>query len=294
MTSPNSVDAPPEPTERPHRPRIGEVNVLETFVGRRGAGKSTFQAWRARELQCDYGGAYVIGHSLGQRLPESIPPDLTGGNALKLPIVYHKTIEKLDKGLHSKPGSWHILAPPLSHERPDRAQDTEGADDLLRYSLKLSSAVRRQAWRRENPIGIWGDGKRTLGLEAPPIIVIIDEGIAVEAASTGGKSRGADKWFLEYLYSLRHEHIALLYAIQEPTARSWRVLEQSNAIWAFNLRHRWALQALEAGGASREQIEEIRALRPYEKVHLDGGAMRDPGKERVPVSNRVPPPDVDD
>jgi len=269
-TSVSSVSPPKEVSDAPaQKPIVGEWNVLEASIGQRGCGKSTYQAARAHELAIEAGGAYVIGHSLGQRMPERLPPELGLGD-IKLPIVYHTSIAKLEKGLNRDPGKWHILAPPLPEERGhhDGNEPVDTADDLLRWSVRLSFAIRKQAWQREHPMRFWRDGQRTLGLRATPIIMILDEGIAVEAASTGARSRGDDKWFLQYIYSLRHMHIALLYSIQEPTSRSWRVLEAATAIHVFKSKHQWSLNAIEACGASPEQMEEIRALRPFERVTL--------------------------
>lgn len=247
-------------------PEIGDVNVLEASIGKKEHGKSTWQVFRAWELQREYGGAYVIGHSLGRRLPRELPPELTGGHKVTIPLVYHKSIEKLERGLRKDPSKWHILAPPLPEEGGDPDSDT--ADDLLHFSARLAFAVRQAAWRKEHPLGRWGDGQDVEGLRATPVIVIMDEGIAVEAASTGGKSRGNDRWFLQYCYGLRHMHIVLLYAIQEPTSRSWRILESATTIYIFRLQHEWALGAIRACGADEEMLVQIRNLPPYEKVKI--------------------------
>lgn len=263
----SGADAPDEP-DRPVRitPVVGEVNVLEAAVGKRGCGKTTYQCARAYELSCEYGGAYVIGHSIGRRLPKRLPKELGLGD-VELPIEYHRSIAELDRALHARPNRWHILAPQLPEEGGSIAEP-EGADELLRYSIRLSAALRRRAWHRANPLSFWGKGKDTLGLECPPIIVIVDEGIALDAASTGQSARGNDKWFLQYIYSIRHLHIILLYSIQEPTSRSWRVLESATAVHVYQSRHRWAMNAIQACGASDEQMDEIAALEPYQRVTL--------------------------
>jgi hypothetical protein len=257
-TSPDSSDPDDDP-----RPLIGEWNHLEACVGQRGVGKSTYQCARARELADQAGGAYVIGHSLGARLPEALPAELGGG---KLPIVYHPTIAELARGLRKHPERWHILAPPILASG-DNAPET--ADDLLKFSISLSEGIRKAAWRREHPLRPFKQTSKTLGLPATPIVVIVDEGIAVEAASTGSRGRSDDnRWFLQMIYSLRHMHTALLYAIQEPSARSWRLLEAATAVHIFKIRHRWALNAIEAAGASPEEIDQIQCLQPYQRVTI--------------------------
>lgn len=264
----DEVKTPPPIDDGKHRyPEIGKFNHLEAAIGQRGTGKSTWQCYRAFKLREESGGAYVIGHSLGARMPEQLPPEL-GGH--KLPIVYHQTIKKLDEGLRRHPEKWHVLAPP---KEPKDGSEPDTADDLLKYADRLSLALRKSAWKGANPFRFWNDTRKTLGLRSPPIIVLIDEGIAVESASTGGKSRGKDRWFLQFIYSLRHDHIALLYSVQEPSSRSWRVLEAATVISVFRVRHKWALGALEAAGATREETERIANLPPYKHVTLYGNEL---------------------
>lgn len=247
-----------------YRPRIGEWNHLEACIGQRGTGKSTYQCRRVWELTREAGGAYVVGHSLGARLPERLPEEL-GGH--ELPITYHHTLAGLERGLRSRPDRWHILAPPLVGEGKTDVRDPETADDLLRYVIRLSSSLRDSAYAREHPMrAIFGarSTRKYTGIRCIPIIVIIDEGIAIESAGIARKEE--NRWFLQFLYSLRHLHVALLYAIQNATARSWQVLEQATAIHCFAVRHEWALNAIRAAGASKEQIEEIRHLDKFERV----------------------------
>lgn len=247
-------------------PKVGELNVLEASIGKKGMGKSTHQAARAWKLQEETGG-YVIGHSLGARLPERLPKELGGAS---LPITYHQSIEALDRGLRRHPKRWHVLAPLLPEEGGPEEPDT--ADDLMRYSIRLSRAIREAAYRRAHPMGsLLGVKKdaRFLGLRAPPVIVILDEGIAAGGAATGQAATGdTNRWFLSYIYSLRHYHVALFYAIQEPTSRSWRVLESATTTYVFRLDHEWAINAIRAAGASAEQAEQVRTLKPYQYITL--------------------------
>lgn len=248
--------APTEPTAAGGKhPTIGTVNVLEASIGQRGAGKSTLQCMRADELSRQWGGAYVLGHSLGARLPRALP------DGRELPIVYHENLAKLERGLRRAPDRWHVLAPPIG-KRGER----ETADDLLKFSVRLSEAIRKQAWQKHHPLGFWKPNVRMDDIEAPPIIVVIDEGIAVEAAGAGASRKEENRWFMEYLYSLRHMHVALLYAIQNPSARSWHVLDQATSIHVFSIRHRWALQSIEAAGASESEVERIKRLPTPEQL----------------------------
>jgi len=249
----------------PERPIIGEWNHLEASVGARGMGKSTEQCVRARQLQTEAHGAYVIGHSLGARLPTKPPPGVGGP---EYPITYHTSLDKLERGLRRHPGRWHILSPPLAGDghKVDPTRKPETADDLLHFAMRLSTGIRRKAWETANPFRRWKPNVSYHGIECVPIIVIIDEGIAIDAASTTKKE--ANKWFLSFIYSIRHLHIAMLYAIQNSNARSWQILEQSTVIKVFAIHHEWALNALRAAGATEEQLEGIKTQGKYKFVPL--------------------------
>jgi muconolactone delta-isomerase len=246
---------------------IGKWDHLEGSIGKRGTGKSTHQCVRAMELCIDAGGAIVIGHSIGGRLPTRLPEEY-GGHVL--PIQYHESINSIRNGVRRHPGRWHILAPPIT---ADVNAVRETADDLIKFSIELSRAMRKKAWERTHPFGVpgarfgWRDNVNHEGVQATPIILIIDEGIAIEAA--GPTRKDANRWFLEFLYSLRHMHIALLYAIQDASARSWRILEQATTLYVFRVSHEWALQSIAAAGASDEQLDEVANLPRFRFVELD-------------------------
>lgn len=280
-----------------HWPEVGTFNHLEASVGARGMGKTTWQEHRALSIQ-RASGAYVIGHSLGARLSKRLPDDLGGD---ELPIKYHTTLESVEKGLRRSPEKWHILAPPLAGDgnAVSAGQALATADSLLQFAVRLSTAVRKSAWKKLHPFRIWHSNVDMTGVRCPPVIVIIDEGIAIESA---GVSRKEDnRWFLQFLYSLRHYHIALLYAIQDGSSRSWRVLEQATRIFVFAIRHQWALLSMQAAGASREELDKIRALTKWHHVEIaaldvkkleesSGGEMPGEDEGRPAVKSEGPPP----
>lgn len=261
-------------------PKIGTVNVLEATLGQRGKGKSTHQCARALELVRHFGGAYVIGHSLGARLPRTLPAELAGGKEHELPIEYHFNLRELDKAIRARPNKWHIIAPPpLGDPKRGRVQ-VSSADEMIEYSMRLSQSLRDRAYdraklRRERAIL---DPKIRVydGLPCTPVIVIIDEGIAVKSANTakGAKDKQAQDWFFEWLISLRHMHTVLLYSIQNPSARSWYLMSEATEIDVFYIRHQWALNAVQAAGATSDQINEIRRLEPHDYVVIDDVTAR--------------------
>jgi hypothetical protein len=252
-----STDTDPRKAPADAHPEIGTFDHLEAFIGQRGTGKSTFECQRALELATEANGAYVIGHSLGARLPERLP------DGTVLPITYHRSIDRLERALRSKPERWHILAPAPG------GGDT--ADDVLRLSLRLSDAIKLRAYEQAHPLGGLFRDKHSLkytGLPCPPIVEIVDEGIAVEAAGKQGDP-AQRRWFLEYLYSLRHNHIGLLWSIQDANARSWQILAQATLLHVFHQKHQWARNALKAAGASDEEMTRIEALKKYEHVTVE-------------------------
>ena len=256
----------------PKGPEVGSVNVLETTLGQRGKGKSTHQCWRARELVREYGGAFVIGHSLGARLPAKLPAEL-GGH--ELPIEYHHNVRELDAALRKRPGKWHVIAPPALGDPKRGKVSVSSADDLIHYSMRLSQSIRDRAYDRaklrgERPL-LDPKIRKYDGLKCTPVIVLIDEGIAVKASNTGRgtRDRAERDWFFEWLISLRHLHTALLYAVQNPSARSWFVMSEATEIDCFYIRHQWALNAVQAAGATSDQIQEIRSLPAHEYVVID-------------------------
>lgn len=233
---------------------IGDIDVCETFVGQRGNGKSTFMCAQAVDQVVEAGGAYVIGHSMGARLPVRLPD---GGPIL--PITYHVDVDSMDRGLKRHPGRWHIVA-----------SETVPADEVIQYARRLSYSMRERLWRARHPFQRFNSTRKMDDgtFFAPPIIILVDEGIMVDAANSKGDGAGDDqRWFKAWLFSLRHEHTALYYSIQNANARSYIIIDQATKIHAFHSRHEWALGAIRAGaGATQEDIERIRNLPRYEKL----------------------------
>lgn len=243
-------------------PYVGSFDHLDCAIGARGMGKSTLQERVALDLQRD-SGAYVIGHSLGARLARQLPAELGGD---RVPLRYHTSLRSLASGLRWRPASWHILSPPLAGDG-NREESQDSADDLLKYALRMSTGLRKQAWQKLHPFKLWNPNVDYTGVRCRPVVVIIDEGIAIESAGTRS-SKEENRWFLSFLFSLRHNHIALLYAIQNSNARSWLILEQATTIRVFRIKHMWALDAMRAAGASPPELEQIRTQGRYQYVEL--------------------------
>jgi hypothetical protein len=264
-------------------PKIGDVDDLEVLLGQRGTGKTTFMEARARQLVRQYGGAYVIGHSLGRRLVKQLPAEL-GGHTI--PVHYYPTIKKLAEGLRTHPERWHILAPPTELEAPAGYYDKhvrETADDLIAFGVRLSTHLRLRAYKKAHPLSFARDISKLdlTGLPCTPIVLLVDEGVAVEGA---GKSQTKEEQraFKEWLFSLRHLHTALLWSIQDPTARGWNIMGQATWIRVFHVQHEYALQAIRAAGADESQLEQIEAQYAYEHVDIRVSARKRPAADAKP------------
>lgn len=277
--------------ERPqtgHGPKIGDINILECCIGQRGTGKSTYQCHRVFELVAEnHGQVYVIGHSLGARLPKKLPKEL-GGH--ELPIEYHSSIKQLEAALYARPSKWHILAPPLDI-KSDAYQDT--CDDLIKFSIQLSEQLRERAYKREHPVAsrvqAASAARDYTGLRAPCIAIIVDEGIAIESAAAGRVNDKVGKakkdWFLKWVYSLRHYHTALFYAIQNPTARNWQLLSEATRVVVFRVKHQWAINAVQAAGGTHREMREVRRLKPHHYIALgEDSTLADDDEDEVDTS----------
>lgn len=247
-----------------HSPEIGSVNVLECAVGLRGYGKSTKLCMEIVELSGRHT-SYVIGHSLGARLPDRLP------DGSELPIVYHASMRDLEKGLRNHPGKWHIKV-------------GGKADEVILYARALSVSLRKKAWADAGKIEKWTQASRMLGMRAPLVILLIDEGIAAKAAGAGavksGKSRGkpptgeandldGDDWFLEWVFSIRHEHTAVFWGIQNANARSWYLLDQATRIYVVRTRHEWAIQSLRSAGLDQDELAGLPHMERGEVVVIE-------------------------
>ncbi len=241
--------------------------MLECAVGLRGYGKSTQLCSRIWELTHEYT-SYVIGHSLGARLPDNLPADIGGA---QLPIVYHNSMPELERGLRRDPGKWHIKV-------------GGKADDVIQYARQLSVQLRKIAWRDAGKLEKWTPASRMLGMHAPLVIVLVDEGIAAKAAKSGaikaahkrpsGKPPSADEldgedWFLEWVFSIRHEHTAVFWGIQNANARSWYLLDQATKIFVVRTRHEWAIQSLRSAGLDQEELAGLPNMERGEIVVIE-------------------------
>lgn len=189
-------------------------------------------------------GSYKLIHSMGMRFPTSLP----SGRLYQ--IRYHQTIRSVDIGIHRWPDDIHVLV-------------GDDAEPLLEYAQLLGRAVKKSA------LGIFSSRKNPLGQPATPIIVGIDELIALDAAMGSAQGKDSARWFRKLLISLRHEHIALLAGIQDSNCASYITSGLATKLWCFNTTHRYAITALEAGGMPKEQVAALPRLRKGEHIEVN-------------------------
>lgn len=219
---------------------IGTLDRVTAIIGERGVGKSTLAKIDAREFQNDTGG-YVIGHSPnGQIGPDS-------------DIEFHSDMEKLQRALKRRPGVMQIM--------------TRGSpEEVLAYGDALALAIRRKAFRREYPLTKWREDRPApIGLAAPPVLVLIDEGVAMKRHPSQDELSQLER----LLTSARHKHLAVTWQSQAPTARQWVLAEQANRIRVFRYVHEWGANAIRAAGIPREVIPSLRELPKFLYFEFD-------------------------
>jgi hypothetical protein len=223
MSSDETVSRPPLPEGRQHRPRIGEWNYLELAIGKRGAGKTTALLERMLDLDEQAGGSYMIGHSLGARLDPHLP------SGRRLELHYYESITKLDSGLRRRPEALHVHI-------------SDDAQELLDYGFKLAAAVRKRA------LPMFSRNRSPIGREAPPVDILVDELVALDAATGSAQGGKGSRGFRKFLISLRHNHIGLLAGVQDANAVSYINAGLATKLHCFNMSHDWAIQSLKAAG----------------------------------------------
>lgn len=223
---------------------IGSVDMVETILGEKGNGKSTYLVERVMHLQRELG-AYVIGHSPGARLPLKLP----SGRPTR--VEYYPDLKQMERGLRRDTSKIHIVA-------------RGPADDIIQYARDMSLRLRKRAWGEH--VGLlgkrWTPETQMTGVHCQAIIVVIDEAVSLKGA-TGNIAKRRDEesqLVKEALFGARHDNIAYFVSIQDPGAFAWTMMSQSTIITCFRLEHDWSQIHLRAAGFTEEQIELVGKL----------------------------------
>jgi hypothetical protein len=220
---------------------IGTLDDITAIVGERGVGKSTKAIFDVDDFRARTGGI-ILGHSPNGQIGDA--PD----------IRFYDSIRDMAKGLRKEPAMKHFVVSGASPE------------DVIDYARLLSLSLRREGHKLA---GHKFNAHRPApkGTYATPIKVVVDEGTHLDTkdkiakAEDGGPASTRETKELEkFLTSARHEHIALTWLIQAPTARSWRFMEQSNRFFVFRYVHEWGGNALRAAGLPQDEVVKVRTL----------------------------------
>ncbi len=230
---------------------IGDLDRVTSVIGERRMGKSTWSMLDARVFQRETGG-FVLAHS---------PRGQIGAAG---DVKMHNTVKKAAKGLKADPGLIHVVT-------------DDSPEAVLDYGRDLAYAARKRA-HREAGIRFRPNRPAPSGLRAPPVLVIIDEGTALSR----GMSNEQIEDLQRFLTSARHEHVAVTFLSQAPTARSWTYLEQSNRFRVFRYLHEWGLNAVRAAAIPQESLDQIRELPPFEYFRFDKERPHAARFERLP------------
>lgn len=241
---------------------VGSLDRITTIIGERGMGKSTYALLDARSFQRETGG-FVLAHSPNGQI--GAHPD----------VVFYDSVAKLVRGLKKAPGKIHVVAggPP---------------EELIRFGESMALAIRKRAHerlraQRANSGGellprFRADRPAPKGMLARPVLVVIDEGVAM-------KRRPGDLDLADLermLTSARHNHFAVTWSSQAPTARQWVLLEQSNRLRVFRYTHEYGANALRAAGISKDVVPVLRDLPRFAFYRFDKQAPENAGFEMLP------------
>ena len=224
---------------------VGKLDRITVILGERGTGKSTLAWLDAKEFQRETGG-YVIGHSpngqIGQR------PG----------VHFWDDISKLSRGMRRWPGDQHFVV-------------KGSAEELIAYGDRMALSIRRRAFMKKFPLKRWREDRpMPPGVFAPPVLIIVDEGVAMKRHPSNEEIEHLEK----FLTSARHKHVAFTWLSQAPTSRQWIILEQANRFRIFRYTHEWGGNAIRAAGLDKDALQVVKEMPNFMYYHHD---KSDPG-----------------
>lgn len=210
---------------------VGSLDRVTAIIGERGMGKSTLARLDAAEFQRALGG-YVVGHS---------PNGQIGAHPS---IAFHDDLKHLARGLRRHPEQQHFV--------------TRGApEDVIDFADRLALGVRKRAFKRAHPLLRWREDRpMPPGIAAPPVLVVIDEGVSMRRNPTQVELAELER----FLTSARHKHVSITWLSQAPSARQWVLMEQANRLRVFRYVHEWGGNAIRASGIPKDVIPILRDL----------------------------------
>jgi hypothetical protein len=233
---------------------IGTLDDVVSVFGAKKTGKSTWALREARRFQLATGG-YVIGHS----------PNGQIGRASD--VEFSRDVETLARRLARHPEKIHVVT-------------TGAPEDVLDYGRAMARALRERAVKKAGHWRFDPHSPAPPGVMAPPVLVIYDEGIAMQE----NPSREESMEFQRFLTSTRHEHMAFMFLNQAPSKRAWMIAEQSRRVIMFRYLHEWGANSIRAAGIPQETVLKLKTLPRFEYLYFDAD------KPGVIEHRKLPPP----
>lgn len=220
---------------------IGEYDQLHPVLGVRGSGKSTWLLELAARQQNKYG-CILLCHSPGGLLPIDRSP---------IPVVSVPDMKGVERAMRRQPD--HLIM--LTRDEPETLRD---------YAIDVSASIKKDAMRRHGVRVKRGtDVAVPPGVQATPILLLLDEGTSTRTRRGSGKITA--EWE-EFLARMRHWHIGLVYGNQRPSSMAYAFAELSTHIHAFRYEHRWGLDALRAAGMPPDMVKKVPTLQKFQRV----------------------------
>ncbi len=207
------------------------VNTVRSYLGVPGTGKSTLALADMRKQARELGGAFMLAHDIGDRLPDRWP-DAWGGKPTG--IVRHNSVVEARAGLGRQPNAIHTLS-------------TADGSEVLALAIEI--AKKSKAWGAEAGA-------------SPPVLLFLDE--AVGTASASPHRLGDD--MRNYIASRRHEHVGLYWTCQSPAMAHYALLALSTEIICGRIVDERALARFEQLGFTPGEINMIAGLHNYEFI----------------------------
>lgn len=205
----------------PHR----SVNIVKSYLGVPGTGKSTLAMSDMVKDQRALGGAYMIVHDIGDRLPEAWP-DAWGGKPTG--IIRHATVGEARAALAAKPDGIHALS-------------TSDGGAVMELAVQ-AGASSKAAGAAEGA--------------SPPVLLMLDEAVGTAAASP--YRMGDD--MREFIAGRRHMHVGLYWTCQSPAMAHYGLLALSTEIVVGRIVDERALARFEQLGFTPGEIDRIRTM----------------------------------
>ena len=214
-------------------PRFRTVNLVAGYLGIPGTGKTTRALADMVRCSAAHGGARLLAHDTGMRVPERWP-DAWGGGATGL--VQHATTDRARAALAKGVPGIHVIS-------------CADGSDVLALAVEIGDATMAQS----------KDGT------GPPVFVLLDEAVGVAAMSPHRIGDG----MREFIATRRHHHVGLYWTTQSPQFAHYAILGLSTSLTLGTLHDRRALRRLEELGIDEDVLALVPDLPPHQFLEVE-------------------------